>query len=471
MKVLLVNPPRENEIIGNNPSIIEEQRGHNPPLGLLYIAGFLAERSSHSVEVLDAQVEELSYDGLRERVRQSAPDVVGLTAMTMTLIDVLKAARVVKEARPSARIVLGGPHVHLYPEETIAFPDVDYLVLGEGEEAMKDLLDAFDDKPRLRSIPGLVFKDGAEIVNTGIRPAIEDLDALPFPARALTPWRKYTSLLAKGDVVTTVFTSRGCPFQCAFCDRPHLGKRFRARSPRNVVDELEECKRMGIDEFLIYDDTFTVDRKRVIDICDEIVSRKLDVGFDIRARVDTITDEMLARLKAAGCQGIHYGVEAGTEKILKVLNKGITIPKVEEAFRLTRKHGIPILAYFMIGSPTETREDIETTFNVMRRLAPDYVHVTVLTPFPGTKIYFQGLESGVIPRDVWRDFAKNPTPSFEPPHWGENFTRDDLNALLVTGYKRFYLRPGYILKRLTKLRSFSELKKKAKAGLRVLGMK
>ena len=471
MKILLINPPRENEIIGNNPRIVEEERGYNPPLGLLYLAGYLEARTQHAVSVIDSQVENLSYDELSRRVADAKPDVVGLTAMTMTLVDVLKAARAVKSSAPSAKVVLGGPHVHLFPEETIAFDDVDYLVLGEGEEVFAQLLDAIGDDARLRSIPGIVFTSGGEVVNTGTRAAIEDLDALPFPARHLVPYKKYSSLLAKGDCVTTVFTSRGCPFKCTFCDRPHLGKRFRARSPKNVVDELEECTRMGINEFLIYDDTFTVDRARANEICDEIVRRKLDIGFDIRARLDTVNADMLARLKAAGCQGIHYGVEAGTERILKILNKGISIPLAVDIFRLTKKHGIPTLAYFMIGNPEETREEIEETFAVTRRLNPDYVHMTVLTPFPGTVVYQWALERGVIKSDVWREFAREPNMDFEPPHWGEHFTKDELNALLVEGYKKFYTRPSYILKRLMKIRSFSEFKRKARAGLKVFSMK
>ncbi len=473
MKVLLVNPPRDSEIIGNNPSIIEEERGFNPPLGLLYLAGYLEKHSpEHPVSVIDSQVERLDYAELARRIAAAAPDVVGITAMTMTLVDVLKTARAAKAAAPSARVVLGGPHVHLYPEETIAFPDVDYLVLGEGEEAFARLLDAIGQPARLREVQGIVFTESdGRVVNTGARPAIEDLDSLPFPARHLVPYGKYSSLLAVGDCVTTVFTSRGCPFKCTFCDRPHLGKRFRARSPENVVDELAECVEMGISEFLIYDDTFTVDRQRVLEICDLIVARGLRIGFDIRARVDTVTDEMLARLKAAGCQGIHYGVEAGTERMLEVLNKCITIPKVDEVFRLTRKHRIPILAYFMIGNPGETREEIEETFRVTRRLAPDYVHITVLTPFPGTQVYAWALERGVIRSDVWREFAREPRADFQPPYWGEHFTRDELNALLVRGYKQFYARPSYIAKRLLRVRSLSELKRKAKAGLKVFGMK
>lgn len=471
MKVLLINPPRENEIIGNNPSIIEEERGLNPPLGLLYIAGYLERHAKHNITIIDSQVEKLDYSSLAVRISSVSPDVVGLTTMTMTLIDVIKTKNIVKRIDKNIKIVLGGPHVHLFPEETINLKNVDYLVLGEGEEAFKELLDNIDDKAALRGIHGLVFKDDDVIVNTGIRPAIKDLDNLPFPARHLVPYKKYSSLLSVRDIATTVFTSRGCPFKCTFCDRPHLGKVFRARTAKNVVDELEECVKIGINEFLFYDDTFTVNKQRAIDICKEIVKRNLDIGWDIRTRVDTIDEELIRHLKKAGCQGIHYGIEAGTEKILKVLNKHITINQAKEVFDLTRKYKIPILAYFMIGNPEETRDDIYSTFKVMRALNPDYVHITILTPFPGTKIYFDGLKKGIIKKDSWKEFAKNPTSDFIPPHWEEIFTRNELNALLIKGYKSFYMRPSYISKRICNIRSFHEFKKKAAAGLKVFSMK
>ncbi len=471
MKVLLINPPRENEIVGNNPAIIEEERGFNPPLGLLYVAGYLEKFTNHQIKIIDAQVEQLDYSGLKTQIALFQPDVVGLTVMTMTLLDVIQTIELIKQAWPAAKIILGGPHVHLYPTETINLPHVDYLIMGEGEQPFKLLLDNIDNQAELKKVHGLVFRKNGQVVNTGLPPLIEDLDQLPFPARHLVPYKKYTSLLSQGGCVTTLFTSRGCPFHCSFCDRPHLGKRFRARSALNVVDELEQCVHMGINDFLIYDDTFTVDKQRVLDVCQEIIKRGLKINWDIRARVDTITEEMLQMLRRAGCCGIHYGVEAGTEKILKVLNKGITLDQVKRAFDLTRKNKIAVLAYFMIGSPSETKDDILTTFKVMKKLKPDFVHVTILTPFPGTKIYLSGLASGVIKKDYWREFANCPTAGFVSPNWEEKFTRDELNQLLVQGYKQFYMRPGYILRRLWKIKSFGEFKKKAKAGLKVLLMK
>ena len=471
MRVLLVNPVRKNEVRTNLPPIVKEERGCNPPLGLLYIAAYLEKYANHEIKIIDAELEKLDYDSLASRIAAIKPDVVGITAVTMLLVDVLKTAGTVKKINKDIRVILGGPHAHLFPNETINSENIDYLVLGEGEEVFKELLDCLDDKPRLRGICGLVFKDNGEIVNTGMRPTIKNLDQLPFPARHFTLYQKYTSLLTEKDPTTTVITSRGCPFNCSFCERSHMGAIFRSRSAKNVVDELEECTKIGIFDFLFYDDTFTIDRKRVIDICREILSRGLNIRWDIRTRVDTIDEEMLKYLKKAGCCGIHYGVEAGRERILRLLNKHITLSQVKDVFDLTRKYGIPILAYFMIGNPTETKDDIYTTFKLMKSLKPDYVHISILSPFPGTKIYREGLKAGIIKRDYWKEFAEKPTADFEFPYWEELFTRGELYALLVKGYKSFYMRPSYILKRIKYLRSFAEFKKKAAAGLKVFFMK
>jgi len=468
MNILLINPPAENELVGNNPPLIDEERGYNPPLGLLYIAAYLGKHSDHKVGVLDTQVEEMGYDELEATVAEKKPDVVGITTMTFTLIDVIKTVQLVKSVDKGIKVVLGGSHVHLYPNETIDIPGVDYLVLGEGEVAFAQLIESLDDTDRLEKSTGLVFKVGRNVVNTGIRDMIDNLDELPFPARHLTPYWRYSSLLAKRMPITTMFTSRGCPYRCAFCDRPHLGKKFRARTAKNVVDEMEECVNMGIHEFLIYDDTFTVDRRRVFDICDEIITRKLDIGWDIRARVDTVTKDMLKKLREANCERIHYGVEAGTDRILKVLRKGITLEQARNAFKMTKEVGISTLAYFMIGSPTETREEILQTIEFAQELDPDFVHITILTPFPATAIYRKGLEEGIFESDFWQEFATNPTPGFEPEYWEKNLSREELLALVAYAYKSFYARPKYVIKELAQVRSLNEFMRKVKAGLKVL---
>ena len=243
------------------------------------------------------------------------------------------------------------------------------------------------------------------------------------------------------------------------------------RSAGNVVDELSVCVDLGIREFLFYDDTFTVKRTRVMEICDEILARGLKIRWDIRTRVDVIDSEMLKALKKAGCVAIHYGVEAGNDRVLKEIKKGFSIATVKEAFRMTRRAGIDTLAYFMIGLPTERLEDIHDSFRLARELKPAYAHFTIFSPYPGTELYQCGRETGVIPSDVWREFARSPTEGFRLPLWEEHFTREELYDLIVKFYKSFYMRPGYFLARAVRVRSLNELRKKASAALSVFRMK
>jgi radical SAM superfamily enzyme YgiQ (UPF0313 family) len=467
MRVLLVNPPQLNIVSNNIPSIVDEERGYNPPLGLLYVAAYARENTGHNISVLDAVVDELDYPEIKARIAREKPDVVGVTATTFTLVDAMETVKAAKEVDGEITVVMGGPHPYIYPDETINLPGVDFLVLGEGEEVFASLLDNLHNKAALRKVRGLVFRDNGETVNTGNPPLVDDLDALPFPARDLTPYRKYNSLIAKTQPVTTMITSRGCPFRCLFCDRPHLGKRFRARSAKNVVDEMEECVDLGIHEFLIYDDTFTINKQRVMDICGEILSRGLKIGWDVRARVDTVTPDMLGAMKEAGCDRIHYGVESGSPEVIETLRKGITVEQVRRVFRETKEAGIAILAYFMIGSPGETREQMRESLRLARELAPDYMHLSITTPFPETDLYRMGFEKGVLTEDYWRTFARNPQKGFIPKVWEEHLTRDELVEMLHSAYREFYLRPSYIWKRLKGLRSFSDLKAKARAGFKV----
>ncbi|MCG2816435.1 MAG: radical SAM protein, partial [Candidatus Aminicenantes bacterium] len=247
---------------------------------------------------------------------------------------------------------------------------------------------------------------------------------------------------------------------------------FRFRSAKNVVDELCECLELGIKDFLFYDDTFTVNRGRVLDVCEEILARKLNIRWDMRTRVDTVDEEMLKCLKRAGCMAIHYGVESGNDKILKEIKKGFTLQKVKETFKLTQKTGIETLAYFMIGLPSEDRNDIQDSFNLAKELKPHYAHFTIFSPYPGTELYDRGLEKGIIKeKDVWKKFADDPTEEFKIPVWEENFSRDELYEMIVKFYKRFYWRPSYIHSRMLTVRSRDEFLRKARAGLSVFRMK
>ncbi|KPK36338.1 MAG: hypothetical protein AMK70_02605 [Nitrospira bacterium SG8_35_1] len=475
MKILFLNPPRFNELVGKNPSIIEQNRGYNPPLGLLSLATSVKMNTgeAHHVEVLDCQPTQMSYDQITDYFSQHHFDLVGITTMTFTLIDVIHTIKIIKDKSPDCIIVLGGPHVHIYQEETLDLNGVDYLIQGEGEFAILEILRALQGEIPLSSVSGLAYKENGRTINNGISAKISNLDDIYFPDRRFLPVNHYGSLLAKENLITTMFSSRGCPFKCSFCDRPNspVNYGFRWRSAKNVVDEMEDCYSLGIKEILFYDDTFTVRKSRVLEICDEILTRGLKITWEVRAHVSTMNDEMLKMMKRAGCLRIHYGVECGNDRMLKVINKSTTIKKVKEVFRETKHRGIETLAYFMIGQHTETLSDIGDTMRLSRELKPDFCHFTIFCPYPGTRMYKLGLEKGIIKNDVWREFAKNPGSDFQIPVWEENFSRAELYELIVKCYKSFYLRPGYAIKKLFAIASIGELKRKLKAALSVTKMK
>jgi anaerobic magnesium-protoporphyrin IX monomethyl ester cyclase len=470
MKILLVQPGQKLALQGNNPAVIEKERGKNPPLGLLYVASTIEQTGRHQLKVLDLNIPDFDLTFFKNYVQQEKFDILGITLTTFTLLDALEVIAVFREFNPGGLVIAGGPHVAIFPKETMALGVVDVAVKREGEPVINDILERLGDPAALAGVPGICYRMNGDIYDSGEAPYIDALDALPPPNRALLPYRSYFSLLGGDAYSTTIFTSRGCPFHCAFCDRPALGKKFRCHGPDYVINEIRQCLNLGIREFLFYDDTFTVNRARVLDICRQIVKLGLDIRWDIRARVDTVDEEILKALKKAGCVAVHYGVESGSERILKRLNKGISLARVREVFELTRKVGLETLAYFMLGNPGETRVDIDRSLALAMEIQPDMLHLSIFTPFPATRLYQEALESGLIGKDVWLRFAQHPTQDFEPPIWEEHFTRRELQELITKSYKSFYLRPEYVWRRLHRVRTFSELKRKFKAGLSVLKM-
>lgn len=468
MKVLLIQPPEFNMITTNVPSVVDEESGAYPPLGLLYIASFIEQQTSHDVEILDAILDNLDYDELEAEIRRRKPDIVGIQAMTFTVIDATLTAKVVKKIDPSIPVIFGGPHVYIYPNETLKIPQVDYIVIGEGEHTSAALVDALAEGKDPASVHGVGFKRDGKVVLTPSVPLLKSLDELPMPARHLVPQDRYYSVLAKEVPITTMMSSRGCPMQCIFCDRPHLGKEFRYRSPGNVVDEMQACQEMGIKEIFIYDDTFTIRRDRIMEICRQYRERGLSIQWDARAHINTMNDKMLDAMAESGCTRLHYGVEAGTEEITKVLKKGIDLERTKKIFRQTKERGITTLGYFMIGNPGETRDQAKQTIEFARNLDADFIHLSVATPFPATELYRLAFKVGLYDYDHWREFASNPTAEFRPKLWTEVMTQEELINLMQWGYQRFYMRGGYIMKRVLELRNWDEFVRKARAGIRLL---
>jgi radical SAM superfamily enzyme YgiQ (UPF0313 family) len=468
MKVLLISPPGKETIKSDLIHLIHEERGINPPIGLLYIATSIKTNSNHIVKIIDAAVDKLSLEQIGSEIKEFSPDIIGMTLSTFSLLECIDIARLAKQIDPGIRIIVGGIHVYIYPRETIELGCFDYGLLGEAENSVISLLNKLEKNEDPSDIKGLVYKENGKTKFTGMPELLADLDSIPFPDRTLLPYKRYNSIIAKANPITIMITSRGCPCKCIFCDRPHLGKSFRVRSADNVVNEFEECYRLGIKEILVYDDTFTINKKRVKDICRKLIDRKVKIYWGIRARVDTVDEEMLKLLKKANCVRVNYGVESGDPEVLKGLNKGITLEQAEKAFALTKKHGMDALAYFMIGCPGDTKETIETTLRFAKKLDPAYCHFTILMPFPSTKVYADALESGLIKKDVWKEFAVKPVHDFQIPIYGENFARDELLTLLSKCNKRFYFRPSYIFREIFKNKSLAQFYREGRAALKLL---
>ncbi len=462
MKTVLISPPTKHMLKTTLPKYIEEERGAYPPLGLMYLASYLKERGE-DITVLDGQF--LDYSQIESALRRIKPDIVGIQALSFTLIDALYVARIVRKIDKRIIIVFGGRHPTLFPQETVNLPEVDIVVQGEGEIPFHGLVKNIHNKDALKKVKGLVFMDGKQIINTGFA-TIPELDTLPFPDIDSLLLKKYKCLISKKGGFMTMITSRGCPFNCTFCDEKHSV--FRSRSAKNVVDEIETYVASGIKNIFFYDATFSINKTRAIAICDEIITRNIKVNIELRTRVDLVDDDILKKLKQAGCIRIQYGIESGSDHILKNLNKHTTVEKITAVVQKTEKYGFEILADFMIGCPGEKKEDIERTIAFACALPIDYAHFTILTPYPATELYHEGLKRGIIKTDYWRRFAEHPQEDFEPKIWEEHFKREELTELLNTAYKRFYTRPTYIAKQFLKMRSFHELKKKTKAGLILL---
>ncbi len=467
MKVLLINPPNFNEIRETLPFFVEKEKGITPPLGMLYVAAYIQKHNSDDISILDCQVEKTNYHDLEQKIKEINPDLVGITALSMAIKDVVKTIKLVKKTKPDCLTVIGGPHASCYPQETAKWTDVDYVIYGEGEKPFSQLLNNLNKPSELKNIKGLVYQQNNQIIDNGQAEPIKELDDLPFPARKLIPYQNYRILTFGNSSITSLFTSRGCPFSCKFCDRPTLGKIFRSRSAENVFEEIKECVSLGITNFLVYDDTFTVNQQRAIDICKKIIQDKLKINFSIRTRVDTVSPKLLKYLKQAGCSHIHYGIESGSEKILKVINKGITLKQIQEALNWTKKEKIQSLTYFMIGNPQETKEDIKKTLRLIRSIKADYVMISMFAPFPKTVFYQTGIEQNIFP-DVWLEFAQNPQMDFRMPIWNEYFSREELQKFIMNGYRSFYLRPETIFREILKVKSFKEFINKACIGLKML---
>ncbi len=441
MKVLLVNPPSRK---------LDQEDVVVPPLGLAYLASAL-ERDGHSVKILDAFAQGWSWVDFAEGIKKERADLIGIGGMTPTIDNTLRA---VKICRPHARyIVIGGPHFSVHGQRFFKdCPALDFGILGEGENRFLELVKRLEEGKDPWDLPGLV---GPEKFNPPGN-FIGDLDGLPFPARHLLPNSSYRYALWPGERVTTMITSRGCPYRCIFCDKSIFGSRWRARSPQNVLEEMEQIvKELGIRSVIIYDDLFTLQKQRVIEICQGILERGLRIEWKCEGRVDRVDEEMLAWLKKAGCSLIAYGVESGNQVGIDYLQKGITLSQIRRAFALSRQAGIRPMAYFILGIPVETYAQGLETIRFARELNPDYAQFSILSPFKGTKLYEEAKAKGWYQEvEANNPFDKDQKrPVLISEHWSE----ERLRKILRQAHRSFYFRPSYVLRKLRSIRGFKQM--------------
>ncbi|MBL7107363.1 MAG: cobalamin-dependent protein [Phycisphaerae bacterium] len=459
MRVLFINPPwinRKDSVWHNIASIM-------PPLGLAWMAAVL-ERDGHEVCIVDAHAERLTLDNLQAHLGELGNfDLVGITATTALITNAIEIAKMTKTQFPQAMVILGGVHPTVLPDETLAEPAVDVVVRGEGEQTICQIAA----KEPLEKIGGISFKVGQVVHHNPDQVLIKDLDSLPMPAYHLLPMNKYHPAVgaAKRRPAVSILATRGCPGRCTFCYRI-FGKRLRVRSGRKVAKEAKFLQdNYGIKEICFYDDTFTANKKEVYAFCEALDEFKMDLTWSCFSRTDTVNEELLRRIKEAGCHQIMYGIESANAEILRNIGKRVDLKKAEYAVRISQEAGLDVRAAFMIGNPGETEQTMEDMLAFAIKLNPELIILNIATPFPGTEMFKWADEKGYIVTKNWAeyDFANS---IMELP----TISREKLQKFYRKAYIRFFLRPSYIINRIGKLRSLADIANAFRALRAVIGI-
>ncbi len=501
MRVLLINPK------SRLPIDVRTQ----PSLGLAYI-GAVSRQRGDEPRVYDGDVETIP---LADVVREWRPHVVGITANTTQIKSAWRAAAEVKAVDAAIPVVLGGPHPSVLPAESVARPEVDIVVRGEGEETWRELCDVLQDagcrvqdagyrmqdagyrmqdagyrmqdaeqthascivhRASLEKVCGISYSDAAgQVVHNPDRPPIKDLDTLPFADYSLFRMSAYTNLQPTLDTVDgaksfSIMTSRGCPYRCSYCSQSIYPQRYRVRSPEHVVAEWRHLVRdLGAQEIGVLDDSFNIQRKRVHAICDLLIAEGLNHVPWIMIngiRANLADRDLLAHMKAAGCKRTAFGVESGNQAILDSINKHLTLEQIRAAFRAAKEVGLETIGFFIIGLPGETEETMEETIRFAIELDPLVANFSMLTPFPGTRVHQQIQEGGGrLLVDDWEDYAffegkaryemGTVTAELQERKWHE-------------AYRRFYMRPRRILQTLTRRQTWRDVPRVARMALRLV---
>ena len=456
MRVLLVNPAMKMETFGKFKGLLEPM----PVIGLAYIAAVL-EQDGHEVRAIDQFANQMSIDQMMGELGRFRPEVLGVSMLTPSAPVAEAIAARARELLPGITVVAGNVHADIFYETILRSSEIDFVVHGEGEYTMRDLVRALEGGASdFSDIDGISYLDQGAVFKTPDRPVIADLDALPYPAWYLFPYNRYGMLpfadLAKPSLSMT--GSRGCPYRCEFCSLLYTGSNYRKRDPIKVVDEFEWLhERFGVRQVGFVDPIFPLNKDILFEFCEEVMRRDLHkkVVWLSETRVDRLDRESLAIMRASGCRRILLGLESGVDLLLENVNKTFTTETTRKAVTMAREAGIETVGLFMIGLPGETAELSRQTIDFAKSLDIDFAKFAITVPFPGSQMFEDLHREGRMDRDDWENWTTfQPDPDkmvFVP----RDVTNEELIRLQKAGTREFYLRPRTIWRHAVEIRTIA----------------
>jgi radical SAM superfamily enzyme YgiQ (UPF0313 family) len=404
----------------------------SPPLGLAYLAAYV-EQAGFEPHIHDFNIYHINDDDFKELLLSKPWLMIGMSFMTNQFAEALRLSVFIKQILPDTPLVAGGPHPSSIPERTLQeLPAVDMIVKGEGEETFKELAKAMMVGDNYDQIHGLYFRENGRIINNKERELIADLDRLPFPAWKYLNLNKYNvfNISGKGDApVFALLSSRGCPNFCTFCDSHTIfGRKFRPRSAQNIFDEIIYLnKTYGMVEFDFVDDLVTIQKKRILELCELICNSDIPFRWMANARVNTVDRKMLQAMKDAGCIRVDFGVETGDQHVRRLMRKNITDKQIRNAHQIAHDIGMSTGTFAMVGNLGETRNSAKMTVELLKDIGDD-VMVSIACPFPGTELYSIAKEKGLINTEDWTRYVTSPTytPNYRPVMRTEHISEDEI---------------------------------------------
>lgn len=433
MKILLINQ-------GNGFDF-----NQNPPLGILYLAASL-RNAGHDVDIYDqgAMENNPQYPSF-DFIKHFSPDIIGFSLYTFGLTNTFHYIDKLKNSFPNIKIIVGGHHATALPQKTMEDSDkIDYLVCGEGEISLVNLIRAIENCQPVSSVKGLFYRENGKITSTPPQPLIEDLDTLPFPANDLIEKYTYPSEnIKRGRKILNLTTSRGCPFNCAYCNKAVYGSSHRRRSAKNVADEVEYMfNKFDYDEVMFHDELFTANRAWMHDLFREFKKRGLRFPWRCLGRIGTVTYNDLVLMKENGCYVIAFGLEAGNERVRMDIGRKMTDEQIKEAFSNAKKAGLITYAFNMINHRLDTLDTIKDTYNLMCAVNAVFAPVFICSPFPGSKLH------EILPADIKYDWERfNSYRNFGAyPISMCAISEKDLMVIASQMESFYYSRAAYLLK-------------------------